>query len=182
MLVSYADRNMVIDLLGDAYAEGRITRDEHDQRMSHAVDARTFDDLVPLTADLSVMPTQAGSSFQIEEAPPTGVDTVFAIFSGSKRTGNWQVREHTSVAAVFGGVELDLTEAVFTCSVVHINVIALFGGVDIRVPAGVRVRNEVSGFFGGSDTKRIAEPVPGAPTVVVKGMALFGGVDIQGPK
>ncbi len=190
MRVSDADRNMVIDLLNAAYAEGRITRDEHDQRVSKAVEARTFDDLVPLTSDLALPPSPVAARQPVvptpqPETPSTvssNVDTIYAIFSSSKRTGSWQVREHTSAAAVFGSVELDLTEAVFTCSVVQFNVIALFGSVTFKVPAGVRVRNEVSGILGESNTKRIAEPVAGAPTIVVKGMALLGEVGITGPK
>ncbi len=184
MRVSDADRNLVIDLLNAAYAEGRITLDEHNQRMSKAVEARVFDDLVPLTLDLAVPPTPPVAQPQ-PAAPatvPASVDTVYAILSSSKRNGSWQVREHTSAAAVFGSVELDLTEAVFTCSVVQFNVIALFGSVKFKVPAGVRVRNEVSGILGESNTKRIAEPVAGAPTIVVKGMALLGDVGITGPK
>lgn len=182
MRASDADRNLVIDLLGAAYAEGRITREEHDQRLSKAIDARVFDELVPLTVDLSDVPVVTSPAGEVVGEAASQVDSVFAIFSESKRTGNWHVQQHTSVMSVFGGVKLDLTQAVFTCAVVELNVFALFGGVDIRVPAGVRVRNEVMGVFGGASTKRIAEPVAGAPTVIIKGVALFGGVDVAGPK
>lgn len=182
MRVSDADRNLVIDLLGAAYAEGRITRDEHDQRLSQAMAARTFNDLVPLTVDLADVPFPTGLNHTAIEPAASGVDTVFAVFSSTERRGNWQVREHTSVMSIFGGVKLDLTQAVFTCAVVEFNVIAMFGGVEIKVPAGVRVRNEVLGVFGGTDSKRIGPPIDGAPTIVVKGMALFGGVEVKGPR
>src|SRR4051812_38735267 len=49
---SDADRDQVAALLGAAYAEGRLTSEEHDERLEQVLVARTFDDLIPLTADL----------------------------------------------------------------------------------------------------------------------------------
>ena len=49
------------------------------------------------------------------------------------------------------------------------------------VPPGVNVRNETLALFGGTDLKRI-EPVPGAPTVVLKGLVMFGGIDAKAPQ
>ncbi len=47
-----ADRDQVINSLTDAYAEGRLTRDEFDARLELAQQARTFGDLARLTSDL----------------------------------------------------------------------------------------------------------------------------------
>lgn len=47
-----ADRDRVIEQLREAYAEGRLTTDELDQRIDAAHQARTMSDLTPLTADL----------------------------------------------------------------------------------------------------------------------------------
>jgi hypothetical protein len=44
------------------------------------------------------------------------------------------------------------------------------------------VRDQVAGIFGGSDVSDLGEHVPGAPTLVIKGLALFGGVSVKGPK
>jgi hypothetical protein len=46
------DRDRTITRLREAYAEGRLTQDEFDGRMSDAAVARTFSDLDRLTADL----------------------------------------------------------------------------------------------------------------------------------
>ena len=43
--VSDADRDQVTEVLHAAYAEGRITLDEHAERTSAALEAKTFDDL-----------------------------------------------------------------------------------------------------------------------------------------
>lgn len=47
-----ADRDRTITVLREAFAEGRLTEAEFEQRMSSASAARTFADLQALTADL----------------------------------------------------------------------------------------------------------------------------------
>ena len=49
---SDADRLTAQHLLGEAYAEGRLTLEEHDERERRASSARLLGDLVPLLADL----------------------------------------------------------------------------------------------------------------------------------
>jgi hypothetical protein len=51
-LASDADRDSAVGLLSAARAEGRLTADEHDQRLSGAYAARTWQELDQLTADL----------------------------------------------------------------------------------------------------------------------------------
>lgn len=52
--VSDAEREVVADRLRAAVAEGRLTLDEADERLSSAYAARTADDLAELTNDLPV--------------------------------------------------------------------------------------------------------------------------------
>src|SRR5579859_1651029 len=52
MRVSDADREAVTARLRDHYAEGRLTPAELDERVSAALNAKTFADLRPLTRDL----------------------------------------------------------------------------------------------------------------------------------
>jgi hypothetical protein len=84
--------------------------------------------------------------------------------------------------AVFGGIDLDLRDAVFEDTVVEISGLWCFGGLDVKVPAGMQVRDQVAGIFGGTDVSGLGELQPGAPTLVIKGLALFGGVSVKGPK
>jgi hypothetical protein len=51
-----ADRDQVIARLRDAFAEGRLTQSEFDDRMNQAHQAKTIGDLAPLTADLPTSP------------------------------------------------------------------------------------------------------------------------------
>jgi hypothetical protein len=56
---SHADRQQVIDALKDAFVQGRLTKDEFDSRVGHALASRTHADLATLTADLLAMPPVA---------------------------------------------------------------------------------------------------------------------------
>ena len=58
---SDADREQVATLLSTAYAEGRLTREEHDERIDQLMAAKTFDDLIPITRDLVVIGTPTPS-------------------------------------------------------------------------------------------------------------------------
>jgi len=56
MRASDADRERVVDVLRVAAGDGRLTPEELDDRLGAALSARTFDELVPLTADLGAAP------------------------------------------------------------------------------------------------------------------------------
>jgi hypothetical protein len=50
------ERDSVVDVLRDAYTDGRLTLDEFEERMSAAYAAKTWTDLRQLTGDLPVEP------------------------------------------------------------------------------------------------------------------------------
>jgi hypothetical protein len=58
-LASDADRDTAAGLLNAALAQGRLTADEHDQRLSAAHAARTWQQLDQLTTDLPAPPAAA---------------------------------------------------------------------------------------------------------------------------
>jgi hypothetical protein len=49
-----ADRDRVVEILKLAYSEGRLSKDEYDGRLEHALSARTYADLDQLVTDLPV--------------------------------------------------------------------------------------------------------------------------------
>jgi hypothetical protein len=53
---STADKEQVVRVLQDAFLEGRLTQDEHADRVGQALAARTYADLDRLTGDLPVPP------------------------------------------------------------------------------------------------------------------------------
>jgi hypothetical protein len=54
MRASDADRDRVVEVLGMAYSEGRLSKDEYDGRLQDALSARTYTDLDQLVTDLPV--------------------------------------------------------------------------------------------------------------------------------
>ena len=197
MRASDADREKVADVLREAYAEGRLTRVEHEERLAETYQATTYGDLIPVMRDLPVPPGTlaipgVNSLAVAPQAAPTGIvvnpalaskeaEDAIAIFSGFTRSGSWTVPPEMSAVCVFGGGELDLTEAVLTATETVINAVCIFGGLEITVPEGMVVRSEVIGVFGGTEVPKDSGE-PGAPVLVVKGAAIFGGVEVHRPK
>jgi Domain of unknown function (DUF1707)/Domain of unknown function (DUF4190) len=52
MRAADADRDNVVEFLAGAYTEGRLTKDEYDERLEQALSARTYGDLDLLVTDL----------------------------------------------------------------------------------------------------------------------------------
>ncbi len=198
MRASDADREKVAGILRDAYAEGRLSHAEYDDRLTEVYAAATYGELVPVMRDLPVppgtlaVPTVHGAAV----APQTsnsnvpsihsalagqGDTALVAIFGGVQRTGAWTVPPELNATCVFGGGEVDLTEAVLTSQETVITAVCLFGGLEIMVPEGMIVRSEAVGIFGGVNVPS-GRAVAGAPTLVIKGAAIFGGIDVKYPK
>ncbi|RBQ16092.1 hypothetical protein DP939_32655 [Spongiactinospora rosea] len=179
---SDSNREQVAAMLGEAMATGQLSHDEYSERLDSLYTAKTLGELELLTRDLqpggrpAPMPAPGGAPFSYAPASDTDQDNVVAVFGGAHRKGNWRVRRRLLCTAIFGGIELDLSEATFESREVELRIFALFGGVEIRVPEGVEVRSEGSGIFGGFDVRGSSHPDPSAPVLTVRGLALFGGV------
>lgn len=198
MRASDADRERVAGILRDAYVEGRLSPVEHEERLAEAYRATTYGDLVPVLRDLPVPPgtiavpvsrgvevsAPPGSSapgIQVRPGLAAGDSEMLAVFGAFERTGAWTVPAEMSTVCIFGGGELDLTEAVLTSMETVITAVCIFGGLEITVPHGMVVRSEAIGVFGGSDVPKDVTP-EGAPVLVIKGAAIFGGISVKRPK
>ena len=199
MRASDADRERVAGILRDAYVEGRLTAVEHEERLSEAYRATTYGELVPVLRDLPVPPgTLAVPPNRGVELTPTaahadtglrifsdrsgqGENSLVAIFGAFERKGQWTAPAELTAACVFGGGELDFTEAILTSQETTITATCIFGGLEITVPEGMAVRCEAVGVFGGSQAPTDPTP-PGAPMLVIKGAAIFGGIEVKRPK
>jgi hypothetical protein len=148
---SDADRDRVAEILREALAEGRLDADEHAERIDAVYRARTIGALRPLVRDLP-----AGHREAVRAAAPAAPhsaraaagDNLVAVFSGASRRGRWRVGARINAFALFGGVEIDLTEALFERRELVVNATAIFGGVEIRVPENVTLRGSGTGASG----------------------------------
>jgi hypothetical protein len=185
MRASDADRDRVADRLREALAEGRITPEEHAERIDVVYAARTYADLQPVLSDLpgdsAPVPGAPQPRVRLDKeprlpAPEQHATSIVAVFSGADRRGRWLVEPSTTVSCMFGGAELDFRQAVLSQREVTLNVTCIFGGIDIKVPPGVRLVNSVSAIFGGVDLPDDDTTDPDAPVIRITGMVLFGGV------
>ena len=83
-----------------------------------------------------------------------------------------------NVNAVFGGVDIDLRDAVIEKDAV-INSSAIFGGIDIFVPNNINVVVKSTSIFGGTDNKVKNTNTEEKPTLYINAFNLFGGVEIK---
>jgi predicted membrane protein len=84
----------------------------------------------------------------------------------------------SSCIAVFGGIELDLSEAEITEDI-EIEAIAVFGGIDIIVPKDVIIQATGTSVFGGCDNSFKNEDKKNKKTIYINYVNVFGGLDIK---
>ena len=116
---------------------------------------------------------------KVAEAEKDGktMDSQFAAFSGTDRVYKDEVFNGSNVAAIFGGVKLDLRNAKFTGDTV-IKAFTLFGGIDIIVPNDVKVKLKSGFIFGGFSDDRKNTTDKGKYTIYIDAAGGFGGVTI----
>jgi len=171
------DRSATVEALANAYADGRLTKAEFDERSDAALQAKFTGDLARLTADLG--PGQGLVRPRYAPAVATRPRWLVAVFSGSNLRGDWTVPDSIQAVAMFGGSKIDMTQATFTNAEVTLNLVACFGGIDITVPPGSTVINETLALFGGVHVPDLGRPIAGAPLVRLRGIAAFGGVHVR---
>ncbi|MFF4221850.1 DUF1707 domain-containing protein [Streptomyces abikoensis] len=182
---SDADRDRIAEILREALAEGRLTAEEHAERVGAAYEAKTVGELEPLVRDLPVGARHAAAPaparpYDASVRPAVSeAESLVAVFAGATRKGRWRPRPRTNVFALFGGVDIDLTEAVFEQREIVVNVNCVFGSVEIKVPENVSVHGAGAGVFGTFDVRTSESPDPDAPIVVVRGTAVFGSVEAK---
>jgi hypothetical protein len=180
---SDADRDRAASVLNEALAEGRLTAEEHSERLDSIYAAKTQADLVPLLDDL---PTPAGATAPV---PVSGGamersyhgGPIVAIFGGAVRKGRWRVPPASKVVTVFGGADLDLRDAILPGREITITAVSVFGGMSITVPPEMRVVDSGVAVFGGRDvsSETPESESPDAPVLRIQGACVFGGISVK---
>jgi Domain of unknown function (DUF1707)/Cell wall-active antibiotics response 4TMS YvqF len=184
---SDADRDRAASVLNEALAEGRLTAQEHSERLDSIYAAKTHAELVPLLEDLpatSVMQSPGKGDGEVggETAQVARRDgRIIAIFGGASRKGAWRVPATSTVVTVFGGADIDLRDAILPGQEITIRAIAVFGGMSITVPPDMRVVDSGVAVFGGRDVSgSTAESErPDSPVLRLEGACVFGGIDVK---
>ncbi|MBC6458339.1 DUF1707 domain-containing protein [Actinomadura sp. HBU206391] len=175
MRVSDVERDEVLVRLHTAFAEGRLSDRELDERTASVLAARTRPELDHLLVDLPV--AAAPGAAATKSASPTSRPgrLQVAYKSSVRRGGSWRLPDGYTTVIYKGGCLLDLRAAELEDDVITIRAIAYKSDVEIIVPAGVRV--EVGGF--GVSSEIYGDAVPGAPVVQIRGFAYKGEIDVH---
>jgi predicted membrane protein len=106
------------------------------------------------------------------------------VFGGIERRMTTKDFRGGVATAIFGSIELDLTEAEMQGNEARLEANAIFGGIELRVPYHWQVVSRGTPIFGGFTDKtrlRNAGNVddPNKKILILTGSAIFGGVDVK---
>jgi hypothetical protein len=169
---SDGDRDRVLVRLHTAYAEGRLTEAELDERIDLALAARTQGDLAGVSDDL---PATAASPVAGAAARGPAGRFQMAYKSTVRRTGRWRLPERFSTVIYKGHALLDLRAAELDGPVTTIRVLAYKSTVEVIVPPGIRV--ETGGMGVSADVH--GSPGADAPVVHIQGFAYKGEIEAK---
>lgn len=130
-----------------------------------------------ITDDSTAMDTPliARTSGTTGKADVLEVVAVFGAIKKSMITKNFKGGE---VVNVFGGSEINLTQADFQ-GTIKLEVVAIFGGAKIIVPANWQIRVDATAILGGVDDKREIVPMSQPEKLLIlDGVAVCGGIEI----
>ena len=103
-----------------------------------------------------------------------------SIFGGTKKNIFSKNFKGGDLVNIFGGADIDLSQADFTGTAV-IEVTFIFGGTKLIVPSNWAVKSEAVVIFGSVEDKRKMQTISENPdkVLLIKGTIIFGGVDIK---
>jgi hypothetical protein len=170
---SDADRDRVLALLAEAMSDGRITQQEHAERMQRACSARTLGELAELTGDLAA-----------PSAQPVRLDggrVITGVFGPARRDGRWVVPETLTVTAMAGEVEVDFTQAILQASRVQLYATAIGGRIRLIVPDGVSVVVTGHVLLGRRRGHTPPPAGPDTPVIDVRALVIGGELAVRTP-
>jgi hypothetical protein len=98
-----ADRDRVAGILGTAYSEGRLSRDEYEARLASALSAQTYADLDELLTDLPVRVATAAPGAESATVTPASRINGLAMASLACGIGQFMVGPLATIPAIVFG-------------------------------------------------------------------------------
>lgn len=187
--VGHEERERLVHVLMQQYAEGRLTASELDELSGRARQARTYADLDRLVEDLPVPPpsTEVRHATTTANLARLGTDpehrqTMTGGMSSYVRRGVWTVPAYLNLNAGMATVKLDFQQAVCPHEVIDIAVSAGIGAVVLVVPEGWGVNTDQIGKGIGSVSNKVDTiSRPGQPLLVLHGSSVAGAVRVRYP-
>lgn len=186
--VGHRERDAVVAALQEAAGDGRLSMAELDDRLEAALQAKTYADLDPLVADLSVqLPSGALSSSRSQAQRPqtAGYSREDPLrldggMSSEKRAGVWTVPPFMLINQGLGSVKLKCLEATPAAQLIEIEVIGGAGSIVLVLPDGWAVdADRLSKSWGSKSVNVPREPAPGKPLLVIYGALGLGSFKVR---
>jgi len=189
MRVGHEERERLVHVLMQQYAEGRLTDAELDDLSGRARQARTYADLDRLVVDLPVpapsaalLRTATTANLSRLGTDPDHRQTLSGGMSSYVRRGVWTVPAYLNLNAGMATVKLDFQQAICPHDVVDISVSGGVGSVVLVVPEGWGVNTDQVGKGIGSVSNKVDTiPRAGQPLLVLHGSSVAGSVKIRYP-
>ncbi|MEU0572661.1 DUF1707 domain-containing protein [Nonomuraea sp. NPDC005983] len=161
--VSGFDRERAVELVQQAYADGRLGPAELEQRLELALTATSSHELEPVVADL-----------------PDEVVHLAATGGRVTRTGDWHVPRRLRIDSEYGKVRLDLSRAHVPYTRIDIELWLAYGGAAIILPAGASANVDgVRTEWGSVTCKAPGRQSPGRLHVQITGELPYGRLTIR---
>jgi hypothetical protein len=179
---SDAERDSAASVINNALAEGRLTAQEHSDRLDAIYSAKTHADIAPLLADL---PGSSAAAVPASTSAPAATEKagsrIVAVLGGATRKGRWHAEPVIEVLTVLGGAELDFRDAVLPGKEVTIRAFCVLGGLEITVPPEMRVVNSGVAILGGIEISgNSAQSLQAdAPVLHITGTCVLGGIEVK---
>ena len=108
----------------------------------------------------------------------TAVTNATAMLSGIKQHITSREYRGGEATAIWGGVELDLRDALPKDGEAVLDVFVLMGGVEVTIPDNWQVVGRLTPIMAGFEDKT-RPPKESGPKLIIKGMAVMGGVTVK---
>lgn len=151
--------------------------------ITHSI-IRYFWPLVIIIIGISILLPRSSEKFHSKgsgkESNEDLIDHV-TLFSGVKTKNISKSFRGGSLTAIFGGIDIDLTNASLSNDNAKIDMTVAFGGIDIKVPPDWRVVTKGIPIFGGwsNKTNSSNRVNPEGPVLTINCFVIFGGIDVK---
>lgn len=104
---------------------------------------------------------------------------IVSVFANVKKMVYSKNFKGGEVIAVFGGADLNLSQADFT-GPITIDLVQVFGAAKLIIPPHWELRSEAVAIFGGIEDKRPPQSITSPDKVLIlQGTVLFGGIEVR---
>lgn len=114
---------------------------------------------------------------KVANSKSNDLESITATFGAQKVSKDNEEFKGANLDAVFGGITLDLRNAIIEKEAV-IKASSIFAGIEIFIPNDVNIKVKSTPIFGGVSNKCISN-ANNQKTIYIEAFCMFGGIDIK---